>query len=120
MKKILLADDDPRLRKLVAITLGDDFTILQAADGEETLRIAQQEKPDLILLDIRMPKLDGFEVCSRLKANPLTSGVKVIMLTALSSDSDKIQARKAGADDYFVKPFSPRALLDKVNQILLE
>ena len=117
--KVLLADDDPGLRKLVGTTLGtDDFDLLHASDGEETLAIARSEHPDIILLDINMPRKNGLEVCRELKSQPDTAGIKVVMLTASGSDTDKAGAAQAKADDYFVKPFSPVALLNKIYDLL--
>ena len=118
MKRILLADDDPKLRELMRVTLEGDFELLEAVDGEEALRISQQEKPDLILLDIMMPKLDGLEVCRRLKNDDSTSSIRVVMLTAKGAKEDIRRGKEAGAEAYFTKPFSPRALLDKVNEVL--
>jgi len=117
-KKILLADDDPRIRRLVAATLGNHYRLLEAADGEQALEVARRETPDLVLLDVRMPRMDGFEVCRRLKTSQDTSAVRVIMLTGMGSDEDQQMGRQVGADGYFVKPFSPRALLDKLSEML--
>lgn len=118
-RKVLLADDDPGLRRLVGTTLGaDDFTLLQAGDGVEALALAREQLPELILLDLNMPKLNGFEVCRRLKADPATAAIKIVILTASSNDADRLEGRAAGADDYFVKPFSPVALLNKVYSLL--
>lgn len=112
---ILLADDDPGLRRLIRATLGTtDFRLLDAADGDETLEIARLDSPEIILLDVNMPKLSGIEVCRILKADPATAAIKIIMLTARSAEADKVRAREVGADDYFVKPFSPVELLNKV------
>lgn len=117
--KVLLADDDPGLRKLVGTTLGtDDFDLYHAADGEETLAIARNEHPEIILLDINMPKKNGLEVCRELKSCPETADIKVVMLTASGSEVDKASAAEARADDYFVKPFSPIALLNKIYDLL--
>ena len=117
--KVVLADDDPGLRKLVGTTLGtDDFHLFHAADGEQTLAIVQEERPDIVLLDINMPKKNGLEVCREIKSNPETAAIKVVMLTASGSEADKAGALKAGADDYFVKPFSPVALLNKIYELL--
>lgn len=117
-KRILLADDDPKLRELIRATLEGYFELLEAVDGEEALKISREEKPDLILLDIMMPKLDGFEVCRRLKSDDSTGSIKVIMLTARAAKEDIRRGEEVGADAYFVKPFSPKALLDKVNEVL--
>jgi DNA-binding response OmpR family regulator len=118
-RRVLLADDDPGLRRLIGTTLGsEDFDLLQAVDGEEALQIARQQHPELVLLDVNMPKLDGFEVCRHLKSEPETSGIKVVMLTARSEEVDRARGREAGADDYFTKPFSPVQLLNKVYALL--
>jgi DNA-binding response OmpR family regulator len=118
-RRVLLADDDPGLRRLIGTTLGtDDFDLLQAVDGEEALRIARQQHPQLVLLDVNMPKMDGFEVCRQLKAQPETSSIKVVMLTARATDVDRARGQEAGADDYFIKPFSPVQLLNKVYSLL--
>lgn len=117
-KKILLADDDPKLRRLVAATLGGAYKFLEAADGEQALEMARRENPDLILLDIIMPGLDGLEVLGRLKADQGTSQIKVVMLTGLGIEEFRSAGENAGADGYFVKPFSPRALLEMVTDLL--
>ena len=118
-RTVLLADDDPGLRRLVGATLGSEhFNLLAAADGEETLSVARQSLPALILLDINMPRRNGLEVCRMLKTDPTTSHIKIVMLTASGSDADRTRAFEASADDYFVKPFSPIALLDKVYSLL--
>ena len=118
-RTVLLADDDPGLRRLVGATLGSEhFNLLAAADGEETLSVARQTQPALILLDINMPRPNGLEVCRLLKGDPSTSHIKIVMLTASGSDVDRTRAFEASADDYFIKPFSPIALLDKVYALL--
>ena len=118
-RTVLLADDDPGLRRLVGATLGSEhFHLLSAADGEETLAVARENLPALILLDINMPKRNGLEVCRLLKDDPETAHIKIVMLTASGSDIDRTRAFEASADDYFVKPFSPIALLDKVYALL--
>ena len=120
MKKVMVADDEELILELVATTLRRDqqYQILLARDGDEALEIAQREKPDLIFLDIRMPKRDGYGVCRALKSDPATAHIKIVMLTALASESDRQKARELGADAYFAKPFSPTALLKKVDEIL--
>lgn len=121
-KKILVADDEELIRQLVSATLRDDrrFDLLLAADGIEALELAQKEKPDIIFLDVLMPKLDGFEVCRRLKSDPQTSAIQIIMLTALDSQADRDRGEEVGADGYFTKPFSPRALIQEVEERLAE
>ena len=120
VRKLLLADDEEDILMLVSATLGGDdrFTLILARDGEEALTRAQQEKPDLVFLDVMMPKMDGFEVCRRLKSDEATSQVKIVMLTALAQEFDKQKADDVGADFYFTKPFSPTALLEKVDELL--
>jgi two-component system phosphate regulon response regulator PhoB len=118
-RRVLLADDDAALRRLISTTLGsDDFDLLQAVDGEQALALARTEHPELVLLDINMPKLDGFEVCRELKSSPETSEIKIVMLTARGADVDRARGREAGADEYFIKPFSPIQLLNKVYALL--
>jgi DNA-binding response OmpR family regulator len=118
-RRVLLADDDPGLRRLIGTTLGtEDFDLLHATDGEQALQMARQERPELVLLDVNMPKLDGFEVCRHIKTEPETAGIKVVMLTARGAEVDRARGREAGADDYFIKPFSPVQLLNKVHALL--
>lgn len=117
--KVLLADDDPGLRKLVGTTLGtEDFSLLHASDGDEALALARAEHPDIILLDINMPRKNGLEVCRAVKTAPDLATTKVVMLTASSSDADRAVASAARADSYFIKPFSPVALLNKIYDLL--
>ena len=119
MKKILIVDDEERVRRLIETTLDiGDFQIFQAKDGEEALKIAQEEKPALILLDIMMPGMDGFEVCKWLKSNSETKSSYIIMLTAKGQKQNIEKGYAVGTDDYFVKPFSPMELLNKVEQVL--
>ncbi len=119
-KKILLADDEETVRSLVAATIRDDeqYSLLEAKDGNEALEIARRERPDLILLDIVMPGKTGYEVCRLLKSDPTTKHVSIILLTALTQEADRQAGRAAGADGYFSKPFSPVALIRKVEEIL--
>jgi two-component system phosphate regulon response regulator PhoB len=114
--KLLIADDEPAVRALVHATLeGDDYLILEAGDGMEALEVSQTERPRLVLLDIMMPRLDGLEVCRRLKRDPHTREIVVVMLTAQAQERDRGMA--AGADEYFTKPFSPLALLRMVEEL---
>ncbi len=120
MKRILIADDEEKVRKLVEVTLSvGDYEMLHAASGEEALRIAQEAKPDIILLDIMMPeRLNGFDVCKILKEDPDTRDIYIIMLTAKGQQTDREKGLAVGANDYFVKPFSPVELMDKIDSIL--
>lgn len=119
-KKILIANDEEEIRSLLAYTLGDgqEYKIVMAKDGEEALDKASQEKPDLVLLDIRMPKLNGYEVVKSLKADPDISHIKVIIVTTIPEESYQSKARACGVDDYFTVPFSPTRLLMKVRALL--
>lgn len=120
MRKILIVDDEEKVRKLVEVTLSiGDFEILQASSGEESVKIAREVKPDIILLDIMMPgKLDGCDVCRILKQESDTKDICIIMLTAKGQQADKKKGLALGADDYFVKPFSPMELLEKIDKVL--
>jgi len=119
MKKILIVDDRPEVVELVRVTLeGEDYQIVDASDGKEALKKVRLEKPDLVLLDVVMPKMDGFEVCRKLKKDPETQEIPIIMLTAKAQKVDKEKGRQVGASDYITKPFSPSALLTKIEEIL--
>lgn len=120
MKKILIADDEDKVRRLIKVTLAiGDFEILEASTGEEALKIARETIPDIILLDIMMPgKLDGYDVCSSLKKDPNTKDIYIIMLTAKGQKADIEKGKAVCADDYFVKPFSPMELIEKIDNIL--
>jgi DNA-binding response OmpR family regulator len=119
MTTVLVVDDEPQILALVRITLEDEqVRIIEAADGETALIVAQREEPELILLDVRMPKLDGFEVCWRLRQDPRFGQTKIVMLTASGQERDRARGRAAGADDYLTKPFSPLALLSLVQTLL--
>lgn len=116
---ILAADDDADIRELVAFRLErSGYTVLQAADGEEALALALEHKPDLAVLDVMMPKMDGFEVVRRLRAEEATKRMPIIMLTARAQDSDVEEGFESGADDYLRKPFSPQELRARVQAIL--
>ena len=120
MKKILIVDDEFEIRRLVDITLGvEDYQILQAESGEEAIEIVKSEKPDLIIMDIMMPGgIDGLEATRILKNDPKTKECPIIMLTAKGQSDERKEGLAAGADDYFAKPFSPLALIKKVEEIL--
>lgn len=119
MKKLLIIDDDDVVRQLVALTIGsDEYEVLEAAEGNEGLEIARREKPGLVFLDVRLPDADGFEICRTLKLDPATRDITVVMLTSMTQPADRARGLGAGADDYFVKPFSPLALLQKVDAVL--
>jgi PleD family two-component response regulator len=117
--RILIADDNPQGVELLEAYLGaTDYDIETASDGEETLRKVQNWHPDLILLDIMMPKISGFEVCKRLRADPATREVGILMITALDQPSDVERAVEVGTDDFLTKPIVKTELLLRVRSIL--
>jgi two-component system phosphate regulon response regulator PhoB len=121
LKKILIVDDQPQIRELVAITLQlSSYQILLAENGQQAIEIAQTEHPDVILLDVMLSgsDLDGLEVCRRLKKNPATEDIPIVLLTAHGQMSDIEAGKAVGADDYFIKPFSPTALMKKIEAVL--
>jgi len=120
MKKILIVDDRLEVRELVEVTLRvKDYQILQASSGEEALEIVKIEKPNLILMDIMMPGgIDGLEATRILKKDPETKDCTIIILTAKGQKTDREKGFEAGAEDYFVKPFSPLDLIKKVEEVL--
>ncbi len=118
-KKILLVDDEKDLTALVSLHMKmAGFEVLTANNGEKALDLSREEKPDLIILDLMLPKIDGWEVCKRLRQDPGISNIPVIMLTARAETEDKLKGFEAGADDYVTKPFSPRELVARVKRVL--
>jgi two-component system phosphate regulon response regulator PhoB len=120
MKKILVVDDQQEIRDLVEVTLRvSDFKIFKAETGERAIEIARLEKPDLIIMDVMMPgKIDGLEATRVIKSDKETRNCIVLMLTAKGQKVDIANGSSAGADEYFVKPFSPLELIQKVEEIL--
>ena len=118
MPCVLVVDDDPFIRKLVATTLEDiaGFDLVEAGDGEQALAEAERRAPTLVLLDIDMPRLDGIEVCRRLRATEATR-TTIVMLTAAAGDDEERRAEEAGADLFLTKPFSPLDLLRLVDEL---
>lgn len=117
--KILIAEDEDNIRRLIRVILQpEDYVFIEAKNGAEALEKTSEEMPDLIILDLMMPKIDGIEVCRQLKKNALTRKIPVIMLTAKKEMSDKVLGIKAGADDYLTKPFEPRELRVRVKTFL--
>ncbi|MCZ7544868.1 MAG: response regulator [Anaerolineae bacterium] len=114
--RVLIAEDNIDSRQLVEdILTGLDIEVLAAPDGLQALELARTASPDLIILDINMPGLSGFEVCARLKADAALATIPVLMLTALDQVDDRVKALGLGADDYLTKPFNPRELVARVN-----
>ncbi len=119
MKKILVADDKLEVVELVAATLeGEGYQIITASDGMEALEKIGKEKPDLVLLDVIMPKMTGLEVLAKAKKDPQTKDTPIIMLTAKGQQLDKDKGIALGATGYIIKPFSPSALSKRIEEIL--
>jgi two-component system alkaline phosphatase synthesis response regulator PhoP len=117
--KILVVDDEIYIVHILDFSLGmEGYEVLTALDGEQALEKARAEKPDLIVLDIMMPKLDGYETCKLLKAGEDTKNIPVILLSAKGRNVDQKIGFEVGADDYITKPFSPRKLVERINAIL--
>jgi diguanylate cyclase (GGDEF)-like protein len=118
-ESILVVDDDPDIARFVEVNLRSaGYDVSVAGDGEEALERAADLRPDLVLLDVMMPRLDGFEVAQRLRKNPQTANTSIIMLTAKALSSDKVTGLQSGADDYIIKPFDPIELLARVKGTL--
>ena len=115
-QKILVADDELYIRLLVKDILEPEFTVLEASNGEEAVNVAYTEQPDLILMDILMPKLDGYTACYAIKNNELTKDIPVVMLTGVGHELNRQLSQEMGATAYITKPFNPEDLLDKARQ----
>jgi phosphate regulon transcriptional regulator PhoB len=117
--KILIVEDDRDIVEMVEYNLKQEgYTAVHAFNGEKGIELAGKEKPDLIILDLMLPAIDGFEVCKRLKQQQSTSAVPIIILSAKSRETDKVVGLELGADDYVTKPFSPRELLARIKAVL--
>jgi len=117
MSKILVIDDDAANRDILRDRLEPaGYEVVEASNGEEGLRLLESVPTGLVLLDVMMPRLDGWEVCRRIKANPKTHAVRVVMLTALGQQIDQLRGWECGADEYLVKPWDPARLLELVRQ----
>src|SRR5206468_13114795 len=117
--KILVADDSPNIREILKISLeGDGYTVVLAEDGEMALAVVAQEKPDLLIMDVMMPKVNGFQVCRRVKTDRATHDVPVIMLSAKSAQQDVYWGKDCGADEYMTKPFSTMELVKTIERLL--
>jgi DNA-binding response OmpR family regulator len=118
-ERILIADDEPNIVvSLEYLMKREGFEVAVASDGEAALKAVASLRPDLILLDIMLPKKDGFEVCQQIRANPEWRGVKVVMLTAKGRDTEVAKGLALGADAYVTKPFSTKDLVAQVRQLL--
>ncbi len=117
-RKILIADDEANIRLLVSSMLGKDYTILEASEGREAIDMARSQQPDLILMDIMMPKMDGYTACHALKADKATKVIPVVMLTGVGHELNKRLAQEVGAEGYITKPFTLPELRDTINRLL--
>ena len=119
MTRVLIADDDDDIRELVAFKLAQKgYQVTSAADGPAALAAVEAEPPDLAVLDVTMPGMSGLDVCRQLRANPDTADIAIILLTARAQEADVQAGFGSGADDYVVKPFSPRELLSRIEALL--
>jgi DNA-binding response OmpR family regulator len=119
MAHILVAEDERDIRELIAFTLkfaGHEIT--QATNGEEAVQLAKEKLPDLIMTDVRMPKMTGYEACKAIKANETTQHIPVVILSAKGQDEEVGQGMESGADDYLMKPFAPDELTRRIAEIL--
>jgi len=119
MAKILIAEDEPDIRELVTFTLRfSGYEVVAAANGEEAVQLAARELPDLILMDVRMPRLTGYDACRLIKADPELRDIPVVFLSAKGQESEIQAGLNAGAEEYLLKPFAPNQLTDRVRAIL--
>jgi len=117
--KILVVDDEPEAVELLEFNLKQaGYVVSTAGDGAEALKRARTQTPDLILLDVMLPEMDGFEICKSLRLDPATAKIPIVMLTAKAAEIDRVLGLELGADDYLTKPFSPRELLLRIKKIL--
>jgi len=118
-EKILIVEDDPDIVEMIDYNLKKEgYRIISVLNGEDAIGIAEKENPDLIILDLMLPEMDGFQVCKHLRSEEKTSSVPIIMLTAKSQETDKVVGLELGADDYMTKPFSPRELVARIKAVL--
>ena len=119
MAKILIAEDEPDIRSLVAFTLKfAGHTVVDVSNGADAVTTAKAEQPDLILMDVRMPRMTGYEACQAMKADPATAAIPVAILSAKGQESEIRDGLDAGASEYLLKPFSPMELTEKVAELL--
>ncbi|WP_163340082.1 PleD family two-component system response regulator [Desulfopila sp. IMCC35008] len=119
-KVILIVEDSPTDMHIAeSVCTSNGYQVLTTDEGEKALEIAAEKKPDLILLDVILPKQNGFQICRQLKKNPETAGIKVILVTSKSQPSDKFWGMKQGADEYIPKPYNEDDLLDAIDKLLL-
>jgi DNA-binding response OmpR family regulator len=119
MAKILIAEDEPDIRELVAFMLRfAGYEVMAASNGEEAVQAATREVPDLVLMDVRMPRMTGYDACRLMKSNPTLRDVPIVFLSAKGQESEIQSGLEAGAEEYLLKPFSPDELTNRVRNIL--
>ena len=118
LKKILVVDDDPADRVWLKKVLGNSYIIIEAEGGEEAISFAHSEKPDLVLMDVMMPNVDGYSACHRIKMDPQTAGIPVVMVTGLNYKLNMRLAEELDANGYVNKPVNPQELSDRIYQFL--
>lgn len=117
-KKILIVDDEESIAEIIKVNIEQDYEVICVYNGLEAIEVALKELPDLIVLDLMLPGIDGFQVCTKLRINQKTRNIPIIMLTVKKEESDKIMGLKLGADDYMTKPFSVNELLARIEAVL--
>lgn len=118
-KKVLICDDEPYILESVSYVAREGgYEVFTAEDGEQAVALAKQERPELIFLDLMMPRRNGFQVCKALRADEATKDTYIVILTARGQEIDRMQGEQAGANEYLTKPFSPRKLRQKMQEIL--
>ena len=120
-KRLLLVDDETELVELIKFRLeASGYEVLTAIDGQQALEVARREKPDLVILDVMLPKMDGYKVCGLLKKDSRYAHIPIMMFTAKAMDADIKLGREVSADAYLTKPFEPKVLLEKIKELLKE
>jgi CheY-like chemotaxis protein len=119
-KKVLIVDDEPNVRLLSRRILSKKFEVVEGEDGTQAVEIANAQKPDVILMDMMMPKMDGLTACHMIKKDPATKSIPVIMVTAVGFELNIKLSQQMGANGYVTKPFAPKDLLDKIEQVLVK
>jgi CheY-like chemotaxis protein len=117
-KKALIVDDEPNVRRLLHTILSKNFDVYEAEDGRQAIEMANTQKPDVVLMDMMMPKMDGLTACHMIKNDPATKSIPVIMVTAIGFELNIKLSQQMGASGYITKPFSTEELLDKIAQVL--
>ena len=117
-KKVLVVDDEPNVRRLLRTILSKNFEVFEAEEGKQAIDIANAKKPDVILMDMMMPKMDGLTACHAIKQNPATRSIPIIMVTAIGFELNVKLSQQMGASGYVTKPFSSQVLLEKIAEVL--